>query len=513
MATGPAASAGTGVSLRAALDDPALIAAGPVVRAGQSGLDRQLRWVHTSEVLDIADLLSGGELILVAGVLLAVADENAMRAYIDALADVGAVGLAIEGPRVGAVPPVLAEQAELRNLPLIELTEVVRFVDVTRAINSRLVAESVRELQFNDEVSQAMGAALAARGDIHAMVAALRDLTGCAVTVRSVTGAVIAAQEVEGARPRGYARVVPIDSADVTVATLELRPRAGVDLQMVEAACRRAPESLALALMRWQPMTRSDQQVREVFRLMASAGEGGRTRVERMENARAMAIAAGDLGFDAPGLYVGVVAIAAAGQLQTAELSGVLRSAGYPVLSEVRDGLHRSILRFPIRPGRGSAADEVVHRLCSSALPSSLRIGVTAPADDLVQLSSSMSTAHRAARAATERDYVVRARDVTLQHFLDSAGPSSVDNFLDAVIGPLLDSPNGSELVLTLATLHRTGSRVAAAKALNIHRQTMYQRLDRISVILGGLPENDSGAMSALLVAAQIAVAQRAIQH
>lgn len=502
-------TATSGLSLRDALDDPALVEARPVVLAGWDNLDSPVRWVHTSEVLDIADLLSGGELILVAGAFLADSGDDAQRAYIDSLADVGVVGLAIEGPRVGTVPPALVERAAARGLPLVELTEVVRFVDVTRAINSRLVAESVRELQFNDEVSHTLAAVLAAQGDVAAMADALRDLTGCSITVRSVAGAQIAAAEVNGARPRGYARVAPIDSAGVTMATLEVQPRAGVDLQMVDAACRRAPEPLALALLRWQPMTRSDQHVREIFRLLAAAGEPGRGRAQRAEDSRAMSIAARGLGFDGPGIFVGVVAISVSGPLQTTELSEVLRGEGLPVLSEVREGLHRSIIRFPARKDRRTVVDDVVHRLTSTALPSGLRIGITEPADDMLALTSSMATAHTAATLATHKDFVALARDVTLEHFLGQLDAPVVDGFLDAALGPLLASDRSDELLLTLATLHRTGSRAAAAKELNIHRQTMYQRLDRISTILSGLPDEGSGAKGALMVAAEIAVRSR----
>ena len=49
----------------------ALEAGAPVVVAGEAQLDRQrVRWVHSSEVLEIAPLLSGGELLLTGWVAL-----------------------------------------------------------------------------------------------------------------------------------------------------------------------------------------------------------------------------------------------------------------------------------------------------------------------------------------------------------------------------------------------------------------------------------------------------------
>ncbi|MGW0039278.1 PucR family transcriptional regulator ligand-binding domain-containing protein [Gordonia sp. NPDC003376] len=497
-----------GLTLRDALDDPALAAARPTVLAGWNALGTPLRWVHTSEVLDVADLLSGGELVLVAGVLLGDADEAAMRAYLDSLADVGAAGLAVEGPRLGGVPQPLVHQAAARGFPLIELGEVVRFVDVTHAINSRLVAAQVRELQANDQVTHALAGILAAQGDIASMVEALSELTGCSVTVRSMAGAVIAETAVADARPRGYARVAPIDSAGVTVATLELTPRPGVDLHLIEAACRRAPEPLALALLRGQPLTRSDQHVREIFRLLAVGADRDNRR--RPEDVLAAQVATAGLGLDGPGLFAGVVAISVSGTLHTVELSEALRRNGNNVLSEIRDGAHRSIVRIPIRGSTPTGAD-VVDLLTSSALPGDLRIGVTEPAPDILSLAPSMATARTAAASASARVYVVRARDVVVAHLLDDLDAAAVGEFCTEVLGPLLDSDRADELLLTLVMLHRCGSRVAAAQTLNIHRQTMYQRLDRIGVILGGLPDEATGARGALIVAAELELVRRGI--
>ena len=505
--SGPAGSGSSGVlTLRDALDDPALTAAHPTVLAGWAHLDAPIRWVHTSELLEIAELLTGGEMILVAGVFLTDSTPERMRAYIDSLADVGAVALAVETPRFGSLPTPLIEHALERDFPLIALGEVVRFVDITRAINSRLVSESVRALQFNDDVTHRLAGVLAAQGNLEAMVNALRDVTGCSIIVRSASGAVLATATVPDARPPSYARVAGIESAGVTIATLEVLPRSGVDLQMVEAACRRAPEPLALALLRWQPLTRSDQHVREIFRLLAA--DSGRLSAEAVRSIRAAAAA---IGFDAPGKYVGVVAISVDGPLQTTELATALRSDDRTVLSEVRNMSQQSIIRCGSgsdSPGTDShsATDELAALLRTHALPGGLRIGITEPVDDIVALAPSMAVARTAARSATVRDWVALARDVTLTHFLGSVDDAAVDAFLAATLGPLLGTSRTAEFIETLVMVHRTGSRVAAAKALNIHRQTMYQRLDRITTLLGGLPEPTSAAYGALVVAAEMAL-------
>jgi deoxyribonuclease-4 len=69
---------------------------GPRVVAGERGLDRAVRWVHSSEVPDIATLLRGGELVLTTGIGLP-EDNEALRAFVATLAEVGAAGLIVHG--------------------------------------------------------------------------------------------------------------------------------------------------------------------------------------------------------------------------------------------------------------------------------------------------------------------------------------------------------------------------------------------------------------------------------
>lgn len=494
------------LSVRDALDDPVLAAAHPRILTGGERLEQPVRWVHTSEVLDIAELLSGGEMLLVAGVILGDSSPDQLRSYLDSLADVGAAALAIERPRVGRIPEALIEQAALRDFPLIELTEVVRFVDVTRALNSRLVNESVRALHFNDEVTHMLAGVLAAQGDLDEMVSGLSELSGCSIVVRSVSGAVLAAAEVPGARPHAHAHVAAVESAGVMIATIEVLPQPGVDLQMITAICRRAPEPLALALLQWRPMTRSDQAVREVFRLLTLAEDTSRGPAQRAETAAALHRATGNLGLAAGGWYVGVVAVSVDGPLQVAELSGALHRDERRVLSEIRDGQFRAVVRCDSRLTSADALETLVGQINSTALPSALRIGVTEPQRELPDVATAMPVAATAALHATETDYVSLARDFTLTHFVAQLDSDAVTQFLDAALGPLRTANRSAELLATLAALFRTGSRVAAAESLQIHRQTMYQRITRIESILGRRLDTSDGSTGALRVAVEIAV-------
>ncbi len=53
----------------------------PEVVAGAGHLDRSVRWVHVAEAADVGVMLSGGEMVLTTGVLLA-GDPDAQAEYI-----------------------------------------------------------------------------------------------------------------------------------------------------------------------------------------------------------------------------------------------------------------------------------------------------------------------------------------------------------------------------------------------------------------------------------------------
>ena len=120
----------------------------PTVEAGKNALDRLVRWVHVSEVADIARLLQGGELIFSTGVSLP-QSEHGLTRYISDLAGVRATGVVIElGRRFESLPAALVQSAESHGLPLIALHAEVRFVDITEAILSIIVNAQMRQMRL-----------------------------------------------------------------------------------------------------------------------------------------------------------------------------------------------------------------------------------------------------------------------------------------------------------------------------------------------------------------------------
>src|SRR6185369_2968229 len=127
----------------------------PRVVSGAESLDRPVRWVHVAEVPDIATLLRGGELVLTTGIGLP-GDDEGLRAFIAALAEVGVSGLVVElGRRYDqSVPRVMAAAAARHSLPLIELRKATPFVHITEAVHAMIVDAQLAELRASEEIHQ-----------------------------------------------------------------------------------------------------------------------------------------------------------------------------------------------------------------------------------------------------------------------------------------------------------------------------------------------------------------------
>ena len=96
----------------------------PVVQAGvpevvsAECLDRPVRWVHVSDMPDLAGLLQGGELVLTTGSAL----RDAPRDYLDRMARAGVVGVVVElGTRITSLPDSAGRIARSLGLPLVLL--------------------------------------------------------------------------------------------------------------------------------------------------------------------------------------------------------------------------------------------------------------------------------------------------------------------------------------------------------------------------------------------------------
>ncbi|MGW2542001.1 PucR family transcriptional regulator ligand-binding domain-containing protein, partial [Kitasatospora sp. NPDC001574] len=127
----------------------------PQVVAGAAHLERPVRWVHVSELPDVAGVLQGGELVLSTGIALP-EDREGLARYVRDLADVGVAGLVIEFGRryFDTLPRALVHAAEQRGLPLIALRRELRFVAVTEAVHALVVNAQLEQLRTSEAIHQ-----------------------------------------------------------------------------------------------------------------------------------------------------------------------------------------------------------------------------------------------------------------------------------------------------------------------------------------------------------------------
>ncbi|GAA5015346.1 PucR family transcriptional regulator [Kitasatospora paranensis] len=120
--------------------------AAPVLLAGRAGLDRTVRWVHSSEVYEGCAFLYGGELLLTNGYGLARASADRQRGYVRELAARSAAALFVEvGRALPEMPPPVTAECERVGVPLVALRRVVPFVRIAEAVNTAIVSLSLAE--------------------------------------------------------------------------------------------------------------------------------------------------------------------------------------------------------------------------------------------------------------------------------------------------------------------------------------------------------------------------------
>lgn len=145
------------VSVSDVLTMPVVRRGGPLVLAGKERLDRPLRWVHATELTDIAPLLRPGDLVLTTGTgLPADQDSQGLSLFARSLDEAGCAGLLVEYGRrwVGALPEPLVEACRSLALPLVALTHEVRFAELAQTIGERIVDGQLADLRDAERVHE-----------------------------------------------------------------------------------------------------------------------------------------------------------------------------------------------------------------------------------------------------------------------------------------------------------------------------------------------------------------------
>jgi purine catabolism regulator len=122
-----------------------------VLVAGESGMDRPIRWVHISEHEDPAPWLSGGELVLTTGYNLT--DAWKQRRFVEALAKEDAAGLGFgTGFDHAEIPEAMVETAQEIGFPLFLVPYSVPFIAISERASAQLVNDQYEALERGSRI-------------------------------------------------------------------------------------------------------------------------------------------------------------------------------------------------------------------------------------------------------------------------------------------------------------------------------------------------------------------------
>jgi purine catabolism regulator len=161
------------------------------LHAGEAGLDRPVRWVHISELLDPTPWLSGGELLLTTGLQLN--DVGKARAYLERLAGHQLAGLGFgTGFNHETVPGELVQAAEERGFPLFEVPYEVPFIAITEKAFTHIVNEHYAVLQRAISAHERLERIVLSERGLDGVAAALSSLIGGPALIFDARGDVLA---------------------------------------------------------------------------------------------------------------------------------------------------------------------------------------------------------------------------------------------------------------------------------------------------------------------------------
>ncbi|MCX2749458.1 PucR family transcriptional regulator ligand-binding domain-containing protein [Arthrobacter sp. MI7-26] len=488
-----------------AFEHHSLKAAEPIQRTDvPEALSRQLRWVHSSEVLDIAPLLRGGELLLTGGQALATASDERRVDYVRQLAARGVTALAIEtGPLLPAIPASMLDAGQDAGLPVIELRKVVPFVGIMQAINSLLVSESVAQLQFGDETSHAMAAELAHGGGLDQLLYVLASRTGASARLVSPSGITLGSATAAAETGPGNVTTVDVPVRGVLAARLELEVPDDGDTNLARVAGERCVDILGLALLQRMPPGLKELAGIELMRAVSSGTQSW--RLQQLGPAS---------GFPSSSPVVAVaVRSPAAGQLRT-QLDNILQ-ASFPQSASYADNAELiALAAFP--PGAAMASRmTLMQALQALEVPDGSAIAVGPLAQGIGEAPWSLAEARltleftpRAGTGLGGGNGVLDAEDFAVERLAEgSLDRATRERFVQRQLGAVVehDAQRRSDLMRTLAVWLDTGCNTAqAARELHLERQSMHHRLQRIFELCGGDPRG-TGRLAALHLAARLA--------
>ncbi|MFF6777701.1 PucR family transcriptional regulator ligand-binding domain-containing protein [Streptomyces sp. NPDC012637] len=450
------------------------------LRAGSPEVS--LHWVHTSEMADPYPYLLGGELLMTAGVQL-----TDPARYVERVVEAGAAALGFGvTPVYDTVPPALVEACAAHGLPLIEVPPETPFTAVARAL-WRLMAEArLHELRRVSEAQQSLATAAARPAPVPAVLGALASRLGGRAVLFGPDGAESAAAGREvppeagraladlaavlGPRPGGPASASG-EGGGLRLAAYALGGGEGLSLGV--AVERRSPSdhtiagvAVVLLSLLTAPHRAADVTARD-------------TALVRLLLGASPAEAAPALG---PGPWT--VVHASGGDGTPFAAAALAAALGTPLL-DPGEGLppgaapppHGRPLAVPSDDGRPRPVRLLLPASVAVTAQPGWTLGVSAPAEAGALAAADAQAARALRRAEATRTALVRHRAAGFAGLVD---PDEAAAYARTVLAPL--SPALAETLRTWLSLHGSWDRTAVA--MDIHRNTVRQRIARAAVLL-----------------------------
>jgi purine catabolism regulator len=482
--------------------------------AGSSGVDRAIRWVHTSELSDPTPWLTGGELLLTTGMAVR-GSAAAQRAYIRRLVSAGLTGLGFGlGFGFDSVPGPILRAADREGFPVLEVPYPVPFIAIAEAVSKRISEDRMRDAQMSMDIHDRLASLVAEGAGLADVLDEMTELAGGWALLFDVRGGVLAASSrpvghpapdaVWKNLPRGLTeRTGPTTASEmgpggatVAMAVVAGKRHEGVlvfgkptRLQARDRfVVRHAVTVLGLLLASRRAVVEAERRIAGDILSEAFAGRlSGPDLVRRLEL----------VGFS-PGAPVAAIVLeteAAGGRDAQAlddlawALDGALGSRARAVRTAVTKGRITALVSHE-RPEllAEPAMSEVTAAAVEVGLPNGqLRLGV-GERTSLDEIRHSYLSAVLALRAAPESRRVASPRDLGSYALLLGGQPRPVlENFVRSVLGPLIerDEERSSELVSSVRAYIEAGGRwEPGAETIGVHRHTLRYRVRQSETLL-----------------------------
>ncbi|WP_125610034.1 PucR family transcriptional regulator [Specibacter cremeus] len=489
------------ITLADILASPPMAAADPMLRTDVSGTaQRAVRWVHSSEVLEIAPLLRGGELLLSGGQALLALPADEQTAYVRSLGARGIAALALETAGVpdGLSAGIIAA-AEAAGVPLIELRRVAPFVDIAEEVNRLIVNEQARAHLLADDLSHRIARQIT---DLGPHLPTILDLIAARLSAEvllTTTDGLYVEHAGDVADPAAEPVVSGIIVGGRLAAELTLRSTV-TDLVGLEVAADRLSGILAVALAQtFQP---SPAQVADTRLVQAIIEDAAPAAVEEL--------------WEAAGLPRGRPAVVAIFRARgrDGDFSGVeraLRGVGAGIKTHRWDG-DLAVL-FALTAGHARAGRAALLRAAHDGVRGSTVCAAFGPfvVDGLLAHGSFVEAREVMRIGAPAAGQVLDAMEFLGRRILDELPDGGfVESYIQATVGDVLqwDRKHRTSLAQTLLRWLESGcNTTATAAALHIERQTMHKRLNKIHDLLGEDPR-ESGNIFTIHLAVKAALSE-----